>query len=536
MVLLNFLLIQQISAAYQYKNPAGPASDFPSFTPPALEASGMHSRYYVLPLLTIEDSSQKWIHTFPVDYCDIFAVTVFAQDPTSFTLDFVSPSGAEVHANSVHDEMIGYGGAGLYPCRTFLFNDPIPDVGEWSITVTSDSLSYPVNASLIASFYPSDLILQAFVPAENLIVGRTINIIALLPVTAVSLEKVSNSTRSIATLENAVTIIYLPDGSEKEIKMEEGPSYSVKRSADATDLYASFEATVAGIYKSLVRINGKLSDGTDFIRSLWYVFTVVRPSIEITGKVKGSLHTHEMSQRDIIDFDIDVHWDGLDLSYRAFAQVWGTRENQEVPVAWISGLVDVQRRIDCLYNCHYIHMQLDSRWLELANAKHPLTLKSVTLEELKAFITLSKSDMLEVTADNLLMKWLPSLKAEDIEIDWEMKEGYNPYRLKKVDNITEGGQLLLLHGYCASSNGFLLEYFDNHLLFEDYGQNRLHDEYAKAVVDFLNEKGATKFSVVGHSQGGAVALHLYAYYQTGLDAVVSVYITFTLLSTLNHPQ
>ena len=533
MVLLMFLLIQRISGVYQYKSLAGPASDFPSFTPPALETSGMHSRYYVLPLLTIEDSNKKWMHSFPVDYCDIFAVTVFAQDPTSFTLQFVSPSGVEVSANSVHDEMIGYGGAGLYPCRTYLFNDPIPGVGEWSITVTSDSSSYPVSASLIASFYPSDLILQAFVPAENLIVGQTINIIALLPATAaIDLEKIGNSTRSIATLENAVTIIYLPDGSEKELKMEEGPSYSVKRSADATDLYASFEATIAGIYKSLVRINGKLSDGTDFIRSLWYVFTVVHPSVEITGKVKGSLHTHYTSQRDIIDFNIDVHWDGSDLSYRAFAQVWGTGENkEEVPVAWISGLVDVQRRRDCLHNCHYIRMQLDARWLELANAKHPLTLKSVTLEELKAFITLSKVDILEVTADDPLMKWSPSLKAEDIMIDWEMKEGYNPYRVKKVDNITKDGQLLLLHGYCASSNGFLLEYFHDYLLFEDYEQNRLHDEYAKAVVDFLNEKGATRFSAVGHSQGGAVALHLYAYYQTGLDAMVSVYITFTLHTT-----
>ena len=523
MVVLTFLLIQRISGVYQYKSLAGPASEIPSFTPPALETSGMHSRYHVLPLLTLEDSSQRWTHSFPVDYCDIFAVTVFAKDPKSFSVKFLSPNGAEVSANSVYDERIGYGLAGLYPCRTFLFNDPIPSVGEWSITVASDSPSYPVNASLIASFYPSDLILQAFVPAENLIVGRSISIIALLP-TTVGLEKVSNSTRSIATLENAITIIYLPDGSEKELKMEEGPSYSnVKRSMDATDLYASFEATAAGIYKSLVRISGRLSDGTDFIRSLWYVFTVSHPSIEITGNVRGSLHTHDVSQRDIVDFNIDVHWDGSDLSYRTFAQVWGTGENkEEVPVAWISGLVDVQRRTDCLYNCHYIHMQLDSRWLELANAKHPLTLRSVTLEELKAFITLSKSDVLEVTADDKLKKWSPSLKAENIEIDWEMKEGYNPYRMKKVDNITEGGQILLLHGYCASSNGFLLDYFDDYLLFEDYGQNRLHDEYAKAVVNFLNERGATRFSVVGHSQGGAVALHLYAYYQTGLDAVVSV--------------
>ena len=527
--ILVFLLIQRIgSVSYQYKSLAGPASEFPSFTPPSLETSGMHSRYYVLPLVTLKNSSHKWTHSFPVDYCDIFAVTVFANDPKSFTVKFQSASGADVRANEVHDENIGYGSAGLYPCRTFLFNDPIPSVGEWTITVTSASSSYPVNASLIASFYPSDLILQAFVPAENLIVGRSINIIALLPASA-GMMKGDNSTNSVATLENAVTIVYLPDGSEKELKMEEAPNYSLrKRSiATASDLYASFEATVAGTYKSLVRINGRLSDGTEFIRSLWYVFTVVRPSIEIVGKVKGSIHSHALSQRNIIDFNIDVHWDESELSYRAFAQVWGTRKGQEVPVAWISGLVDVQKRKYCFYNCHYIHMQLDSRWLELASAHHPLSLKSVTLEELKAYVTLSKSDALKVTADSKLMKWSPSLNALNIEVDWEMKEGYNPYRVK-IDNVTNSGQILLLHGYCAGNNGFLLDYFDDYLLFEDYEQNRLNDEYAKAVVDFLNEKDAKRFSVVGHSQGGVVALHLYAYYQTGLDAVVSLALLATI--------
>ena len=91
-----------------------------------------------------------------------------------------------------------------------------------------------------------------------------------------------------------------------------------------------------------------------------------------------------------------------------------------------------------------------------------------------------------------------------------------------MDNVTETGQLLLLHGYCAGKNGFLVDYFDDNLLYEDYEKNLLHDEYARNVLDFLAKEGATRFSAVGHSQGGAVALHLYTYYQTGLDAVVSV--------------
>ena len=298
---------------------------------------------------------------------------------------------------------------------------------------------------------------------------------------------------------------------------------NVKRDTGAKDLYASFEAPMEGKYKTVVQVDGQLSDGTNFIRSLWYEFTVVHPSVEVTGKVIGSLYTHDISERVNVNFSIAIDWDKSDSSYGAFAQVWGTGEdNEEVPVAWISGIVEVQSREGCVSDCHYIEMELDTRWLELANAKPPLTLKSVTLDEMNTFITLSKSDAVGVIADDELMNWSPSLKAEDIEIDWEMKEGYNPYRVKKEDNTTETGQLLLLHGYCASPGTFLVDYFDNYLLFEDYEQTRLHDEFAKRVLDFIAEKGATRYSIVAHSQGGLVALHLYTYYQTGLDAVVSV--------------
>ena len=530
LLLIAILLVQQASGSskYQYKSLAGPATEFPTFEPPGL-TSGMHSRYYVLPLLNLKNSSDKWTHSFPVDHCDILGITMFAKDPESFALKFLSPGGDEIIANRVYDEKVGYGPAGLYPCRTFLFHDPIPSVGTWSIAVTSNSSSYPVSASFYTSFYPSDLILQTFVPAENLIVGQSIDIMALLP-NEVSLGKTTNLTIYISALEKATTTIYLPDGSEEKLKLKEGTSHymaNVKRDTGAKDLYASFEVPVEGKYKTIVQVDGLLSDGTSFIRSLWYEFTVAHPSIEVTGKVAGSLYTHEISGQVKVNFSIAVNWDESDSSYRTFAQVWGTGENnKEVPVAWISGLVEVQSREGCLSDCQYIEMELDTRWLELANAKHPLTLKSVTLDEIKTYITLSKSDAVEVIADDQLMNWSPSLKAEDIEIDWEMKEGYNPYRVKKEDSTTETGQLLLLHGYCASPGGFLLDYYDNYLLFEDYEQTRLHDEFAKKVLDFIAEKGATRYSIVAHSQGGLAALHLYTYYQTGLDAVVSVTLVY----------
>ncbi|XP_065904311.1 conditioned medium factor-like isoform X2 [Dysidea avara] len=523
-------LIQVVDAVdyYQYRNLAGSAAEFPHFAPPPLEATGMHSRYHVLPLLTLDETSPEWKHTFPVDHCDIFAVTVFGKDPKSFKLVFTSPDGKSVTANIVADEELGYGTAGSYPCRTFLFNDPVPSVGQWTISVTSnDPSTFPAKASLIASFYPSDLILQAYVPAENLIAGRSVQIIALLPSVVKSKENI-NSTRSVAALDSAVTTVYLPDGTQKNVEMKEGPR------SISNDLYATFEVPISGIYKNLVQLSGELSDGTKFIRSLWYVFTVAHPSVNITGDIRGALRTHEISQRELIDFTIDVSWYGPDASYRAFAQVWGTGENnEEVPVAWISGLVDVQRKKRCLFNCHYVKMQLDSCWLELVNAKPPLVLKSISLEDLKGYITVSKMDEIKViTEDDNLMNWSPSLKAKDIEIDWEMKEGYNPYRIRKSNTSSgETGKLVLLHGYCAGADHFecVLDYFTDYIVYNKSNhKNMVHDEYAKEVLKDLHDKGVTRFSVYGHSQGGAVATHLYTYYISGIDAVSGGHIVQTL--------
>ena len=82
-----FLFIQRISS-YQYKSLAGPTSDFLSFRPPGLETLGLHARYHVLPLLTLEDLSQKWTHSFPVDQCEILVVTMFAKDLKNLFIKF----------------------------------------------------------------------------------------------------------------------------------------------------------------------------------------------------------------------------------------------------------------------------------------------------------------------------------------------------------------------------------------------------------------------------------------------------------------
>ena len=130
-----------------------------------------------------------------------------------------------------------------------------------------------------------------------------------------------------------------------------------------------------------------------------------------------------------------------------------------------------------------------------------LVLMSVSLKELKGYITLSTADSIKAISDNILINWTPFLKAEDIEIGWE---GYNPYSYKVNNASSDTGKLVLLHGYgyCAGKNHFTSEHFSDFFVLDRFGKNMLHDEYAKEVINDLDQEGITIFSAYSHSQGG----------------------------------
>ena len=80
--------------------------------------------------------------------------------------------------------------------------------------------------------------------------------------------------------------------------------------------------------------------------------------------------------------------------------------------------------------------------------------------------------------------------------------------------LTRG--LVLSHGYCSSGNIWPMQHFTGNVLqFVDADSNRSHDEFAQ----LLGAYGAPldSFGLLAHSQGGNAGLHLYTYYESGLD-------------------
>ena len=79
---------------------------------------------------------------------------------------------------------------------------------------------------------------------------------------------------------------------------------------------------------------------------------------------------------------------------------------------------------------------------------------------------------------------------------------------------------MLVHGYCTKSPGpFTRSHFTDAVYFEDYSANRKLDQFANMVMQFGEQ--FPSFSVVSHSQGGLVGIHLHSFYWSKLESATN---------------
>lgn len=97
-------------------------------------------------------------------------------------------------------------------------------------------------------------------------------------------------------------------------------------------------------------------------------------------------------------------------------------------------------------------------------------------------------------------------------------------------------QVLISHGYCASTPPFPAEDFENAIHFVGgYNEAVSNDQLTRELLRFASQKNATKYSMIAHSQGGLAALHMYTYYWSGLDALTQVGEQSYRIQTLSSP-
>lgn len=192
------------------------------------------------------------------------------------------------------------------------------------------------------------------------------------------------------------------------------------------------------------------------------------------------------------------------------AEVWGELNNEPTPVAWISSIVGSTRSLT-----------LDPRWISLAGVDpETLELRAVRLHDLESFVPIEIVDQVAISVKGLKLPAAPTEITNDMLMGSRQASVPAPMpplvSTGQEPGVELGHRLMLVHGYCTDATPFTVSHFSGDLAqFQDYNQSRSHDEFALQML--AQSANMKSFGVVGHSQGGMGALHLYTYYWSGLD-------------------
>lgn len=342
--------------------------------------------------------------------------------------------------------------------------------------------------------------LKSYVSSQGQLVGDVININAL----AFSDESEFSVVKSDLQLINSSYMrVTAPDGSEHEASMfDDGVAFD--KSAMDGEFNGQFMATQAGLYQVQVISQGITPKGKPFFRTVEHLIPVIESDMVLSSKSADGMY----SAINKIDLNFSVDTSFKDTSYRVLAEVWGTEQNgkasEPVAVAWLSTMVDVKGG--------KINLQLDDRWLAAKNVSAPYELKNIRVEDSEHYINVLNVDSLPLNLPEISQATKAGF---DGALTESMLKGEKPADLKNTEKAA-GGKLMLVHGYCSGDVwGNVQSQFSDYVKFLDLNKNRSHDAFARLIDSYGDN--FPSFGIVGHSQGGAAALHLYTYYWSGLD-------------------
>jgi ADP-dependent glucokinase len=344
--------------------------------------------------------------------------------------------------------------------------------------------------------------------------------------------------------------IIMPDGEEKIITMHDdglNGDFGVNDGVFA----GSFKATQEGTYTTQVVMRGVTPQGDAFVRTTTHVFNVVENDglvIQDTASATIDPADEMMKIYLRVKHNADAKPLVVGQKYHAYAEVYGTslsNQNQQVPVAFVSGMAIAEEAGD---NMVTFELQLSMKWLSRASATLPIQLRNMYLQESANNVPVAQRaegtnvetqliNLKDAKLKNILQSAVPSVKqnfarnvvndliqtkfsfAANAQPTEEMTFGKRPakYSLDALRgrNSTNGGTLVLVHGYCAADCPFETSHFTNFAVFKDFKQSRKTDEFALLIREFADSLGP--FSLAAHSHGGLASLHLKTYYWSAAD-------------------
>jgi len=202
---------------------------------------------------------------------------------------------------------------------------------------------------------------------------------------------------------------------------------------------------------------------------------------------------------------------------RAYTEVYGKdSEGKEVAICWLSALVNPTES----YGSKTVSLSLDRSWIIKAGAKAPFVLKNTFLQDAYVHVLLSSVESMPVVMPGYVhdrIHRLPHLP--NMEISEEMTVGVRP-----VMNVSQvevaAPTLMLVHGYCSSTNPFkdsASNIYTNAAYFLNKDGNLNNQRFSELVDTYADSLNMNSYSIVGHSQGGMVGLHMLNYFFSGMD-------------------
>jgi hypothetical protein len=424
----------------------------------------------------------------------------------------VDPAGKVIDLNPLANPgFIPIGEEDEVPVITYIV--PETTQGYYKLTISSDlpknflrkvSLSGYPNA-VITVVNNDDVVIQTHYSSYLIKQGEKIGIIS-------ALREENPSENPIVT--TASMEVMTPDGADEDIPMSnvfEGLSkfnYSFNMGVYGAEILAEkagtylFQAKLEGYWNSPASV-----ESIPFVRTSQHIITVSAATIQLTGSAT-------ISPKDAGHYLVNIGVTGTGDQVRAYAEVWGVDPNtkQPKPACWIGGIVQVVNNA--------VTLVLDTNWLTLAVVDGPFKLHNVYISDLVTSfpVSISPVESMPVLGSDLI-KYKRS--SSPITITKEMRFGFNPLyeQYEAARNTTAAPSLITLPGYCSESNPWQGSHgtFTNCGFFSMKKGNYGHHEFALKALDYFQASQSPSFSLIGHSQGGAVAAHLYNFWSTGLD-------------------
>ena len=264
-------------------------------------------------------------------------------------------------------------------------------------------------------------------------------------------------------------------------------------------------------------LRGHTQAGERFVRTQQRSLHVLPPRANLTGAVRTTVLGDGA-----LALDLNTRT-STEESLQASFELWGHDGSKMVPVVWLSRM-----SFPTASGEHAVRFVLDTRWWDIAGVKGNFELRNLRLQDPHTHVVLDRIERLALEPDELPRK----AGAPAVGITPDMLSSiagsaplpsigglYSQAGSPQV--IPENPALMLVHGYCAGGSPWPFgEFTAPKRAFSDPNQNRSHDQFANLLRNFAENQGLDSFGVVAHSQGGAAALHLLTYYQSGLDAAV----------------